>query len=109
MFLKRGQILRITIMLCVNYEILQIFVYIGTNYGELIRPCRCIGPMEFIHVHCLETMANLNNTYYCTSCYYAFPIEQRNKPLIEVLCKMHESLLIIRKYMEWREKNIFPF
>ncbi|XP_012234103.1 E3 ubiquitin-protein ligase MARCHF3-like [Linepithema humile] len=58
---------------------------LGANHGELIRPCRCIGPMEFIHIHCLEAMANLNNIYYCTLCYYAFPIELRNKPLIEWL------------------------
>jgi hypothetical protein len=48
--------------------------------GKLISPCRCIGTMRFVHVHCLNewrgSSANPRSFYQCEQCLYKYELQR---------------------------------
>lgn len=61
------------------------FLVLDESEGELIRPCLCTGDREYIHVRCLEIIANIRkHSLFCAVCDVPYPLKLKYKPLIEV-------------------------
>ncbi|XP_050445683.1 E3 ubiquitin-protein ligase MARCHF2-like [Cataglyphis hispanica] len=62
----------------------------GWNKGKLlISPCKCTD--QFIHIHCLEISANTENVIHCQFCSARYPLEIKQKSLLE--CYRDSTLL----------------
>ncbi|XP_051173268.1 E3 ubiquitin-protein ligase MARCHF2-like [Leptopilina boulardi] len=68
------------------------------NSGELIDPCQCSGSLKLVHTKCLEKWLSISNTDRCEICKYNFPIEKRDKPIIESIWLWWKATRIYR----WR-------
>ncbi|KAL6441297.1 hypothetical protein ACFW04_003510 [Cataglyphis niger] len=78
----------------------------GWNKGKLlISPCKCTN--QFIHIRCLEISANTQNIIHCQFCRTPYPLEIKQKSLLE--CYRDSTLLHLLREVRAPLFNILIF
>ncbi|XP_025263758.1 uncharacterized protein LOC112637724 [Camponotus floridanus] len=64
----------------------------NVNKTYLTSPCDCAK--VYIHVYCLEEIANKSDILYCPYCYTRYPLEIRSKSLSKMLWKNQITFIV---------------
>lgn len=55
---------------------------IGLSEDNFVNPCKCA--YKFVHVHCLEMLANTQKKLHCPCCHTRYPLEKQHKSILKV-------------------------
>lgn len=67
--------------------------------NEMIAPCRCNGPLRFVHSECLDDWRKLGpnnyNVTHCPNCNFAYHLQHRNYTGTESFAMKHPLLVAL--------------